>query len=322
MEGKRDSNKNLINILFYNKYMKKYKFLLLIGLALLIILVVSQINRTKYPEVINEISTEFSNEQKVEIIGYDGDAMEPHISRDEKYLFFNTHQPKDLFYAQRIDYTTFEFKGEILGINTPAVEGTPSLVNGSRLYFVSTRDFERGTIYSGIFLDGAVEELIRIPGSINVNKSGWLNMDVWVSPDGKHMYTSHANFKHGTPPSDSDIRYAIKEGDEFNIPDNKMEILKNINTEYALEYAPELSDNGLELFYSQLTFTKPNLDKLYHAKRKSIDKPFGKPKLIMEAYITDKNSFFEAPTITSDGKRLYYHKMDDGKFSIFMLTRN
>ncbi|MFQ6087920.1 MAG: hypothetical protein ACE5K0_03340 [Candidatus Methanofastidiosia archaeon] len=31
----------------------------------------------------------FKNPQKVEIIGYDGDALEPFISRDGQYLFFN-----------------------------------------------------------------------------------------------------------------------------------------------------------------------------------------------------------------------------------------
>jgi hypothetical protein len=304
-------------------HVKKKDLLIIAILIFLILLIISQSNKTKIPEIIDETSNEFSNEQIVNIIGYDDDAMESHISRDGKYLFFNNQDGptnKDLYYATKINDTTFNFKGEVLGVNTDAVEGTPSLVTGNKLYFVSTRDFEQGTIYSGIFKEGKIENLEKISGSINIKKIGWLNMDVWVSPDGKNMYTSHANFLKGVPPSDSNIRYAIKEGEEFNIPENEQNLFVNINTDYALEYAPELSDDGLEMFYTQLTMSKPMLVKLYLAKRQNINDPFKSPELIQEAYIKDESSFFEAPTISSDGKLLYYHKMQNGKFSIFVLS--
>ena len=70
---------------------------------------------------------EFCNEQKVVISGYNGDAMEPFISKDGKYLFFNNLRGKtgkDIFYAERVNDTLFEFKGEVKGVNTKFVEAT------------------------------------------------------------------------------------------------------------------------------------------------------------------------------------------------------
>jgi uncharacterized protein (DUF2164 family) len=60
--------------------------------------------------------SEFTNERKVSITGYSADAMEPFISKNGDYLFFNNLQGvngKELYYAEKIDDTTFEFKGEI-----------------------------------------------------------------------------------------------------------------------------------------------------------------------------------------------------------------
>jgi hypothetical protein len=305
--------------------MKKNKILILFIILIFLILILSQNKKVNIPKIIDNKSNEFSNEQIVNIIGYDSDAMEPHISRDGKYLFFNSKDGpnyKEIYYASRINNTNFKFEGEIKNINTKQVDGTPSLTNKNQLFYISTIDYEKGTIYSGFFHNGSITQVKRIQGSINIKKLGWLNMDVWVSPDGNHMYTSHANFRKGPPPTESNIRYAIKEGDKFNIPHNEKELLKNINTNYALEYAPELSDDGLEIFYTQLTMTTPMIVKMYHAKRNSIDTSFNPPKLILEAEITDENSFFEAPTISSDGELLYYHKMNNGIFSIFVQQRN
>ncbi len=309
--------------------MKKKYLLLAIGILLLFVLVLSQKNKTNTPETIDKISTEFSNEQKVEIIGYTGDAMEPYISRDEKYLFFNEHQgenSKELYYAEKIDNLTFQYKGKVQGVNSPEVDGNPTMDSKNNFYFITTRDLSSGdfdTLYTGVFKDGVVENLNKVKGTINIDKKMWINMGVEITKDGNTMYTSNARFKIGNNfPSEGNIRLAIKEGDEFNIPNNEQEILKNINTDYAIEYAGEVSDNGLELFYSQVTLSKPPVFKLYSAKRSSIDKPFEIPEYIAEPFKNNKYAFVEGPTLSPNGKRLYYHKLDKEKFSIFMLTRN
>ena len=309
--------------------MKKFYLVIIVILALLSVLLLLQNNNIKSPEIIDIISSEFSNEQKVNIIGYDGDAMEPYISRDEKYLFFNNHKgknDKDIYYAEKIDALNFQFKGEVQGVNTPYVDGNPTMDSNMNFYFITTRDIKPGdfnTIYMGIFEDGYVKQLKKIEGSINVDKKRWANMGVEITKDGDFMYTSNAHFKAGTNSlSEGDIRFAIREGEKFNIPKNEKEILKNINTDYAVEYAGEVSDDGTELFYSQVTLSNPPQFKLYHAKRNNTAEPFGTSKFITEPFKKDKNAFVEAPTLSSDGNRLYYHKLDGGKFLIFMLSRN
>ena len=255
--------------------------------------------------------------------------MEPYISRDEKYLFFNNHKGennKELYYAEKIENLIFQYKGEVHGVNTPDVDANPTMDSQNNFYFITTRDIDSGdfdTIYTGIFEEGFVKELKKVKGTINVDKKMWVNMGVEITRDGYEMYTSNARFKIGSDfPSEGDIRYAIKEDGEFNIPDNEQDILKNINTDYAIEYAGEVSENGLELFYSQVILSNPPIFKLYISKRTNNNEPFNSPKLIAEPFEENKNAFVEAPSLSPDGNRLYYHKLDNNKFSIFMLSRN
>jgi hypothetical protein len=87
----------------------------------------------------------FSNAERVSILGYADDAMEPFITRDGKYLFFNNlNEPRvntNLHWAERIDDLKFRYKGEIAGVNTSALEGVPSMDRQGDFYFVSTRSY-------------------------------------------------------------------------------------------------------------------------------------------------------------------------------------
>ena len=73
----------------------------------------------------------FGAPQRVTIRGYDGDAMEPFITKDGRYLLFNNrNDPRtntNLHFAARVDDLTFQYRGEIGGVNTPVLEGVPSL---------------------------------------------------------------------------------------------------------------------------------------------------------------------------------------------------
>lgn len=55
---------------------------------------------------------EFKTPQRIEIKGYQDNAMEPFISRDGQYLFFNnSNEPPDktdLFYAKKINDDSFQ----------------------------------------------------------------------------------------------------------------------------------------------------------------------------------------------------------------------
>src|SRR5471032_1721771 len=67
--------------------------------------------------------TAFANPSDVAITGYTGDAMEPFISRDGQYLFFNNRNDPaintDIYCAARVDDQTFTFLGPVAGVNSP-----------------------------------------------------------------------------------------------------------------------------------------------------------------------------------------------------------
>jgi len=281
----------------------------------------------KNEEINPNIDSEFTNEQKVTIIGYSSDAMEPFITKDGNFLFFNNLQGingKDLYYAERINDTTFVFKGEIQGVNTAFVDGNPTMDEQNNFYFISTRNIDSGTktIYSGTFNNGIVTGLHEVNGTINIATPYWINMGVEVSKNGNTLFTSNAKFNVGENfPHKGNIRFAVENGNDFNIPNNETDILVNINTNDAIEYAGELSANELELFYSQVTLSNPPIFKLYYAKRERIDEKFGNPISITEPFIENQNAFVEGPSLSDDGKRLYYHKLEKDIFSIFMLSR-
>ena len=271
----------------------------------------------------------FTNERMVTIVGYGSDAMEPFISKDDRYLFFNNLRGpnnKDIFYAEKINDTTFEFKGEVQGVNTSYVDGNPTMDARNIFYFISTRDLDIGnkTIFSGSFSDGKVTGLHQIEGSINIPEPYRINMGVEISKDGNTLFTSNAMFNIGENfPHKGSIRFALKNENAFNIPGNEADIMVNINNDSAIQYAGEISSDGLELFYSQVTLSDPPVFELLYAKRELPGGTFNKPVAIAKPFESDRYAIVEAPSLSDDGRRLYYHKMDKerGIYSIFMLSR-
>src|SRR6266851_448243 len=98
---------------------------------------------------------DFSSPESVTIRGYDSDAMEPFITRDGRYLLFNDSnapgRDTNLHYAERIDDVTFEYRGQIDGINSGALDGVATVDASNTIYFVSTRSYSQtlSTIYRG-----------------------------------------------------------------------------------------------------------------------------------------------------------------------------
>ncbi len=305
----------------------KYKKLTVIRLFELLFLVIFSVSCDNETVTNPDNVSEFTNERKVTITGYTDDAMEPFISKNGNYLFFNNHQgvnSKELYYAERVNDTTFEFKGEIQGVNSTFVDGNPTMDAQNNFYFISTRNIDTGikTVFSGVFNNGIVTGLHEINGTINISTPYWINMGVEISKDGNTLFTSNAKFNIGENfPHEGNIRFAIKNGTEFNIPTNETDILVNINTDDAIEYAGEISSDELELFYSQVTLSNPPVFKLYYAKRAHQNGVFEKPIPITAPFKDNPNAFVEGPSLSDDGKRLYYHKLANSVFSIFMLSR-
>lgn len=262
----------------------------------------------------------FRNPRHVTIQGYQGDAMEPFITRDGRYLLFNnSNDPSvdtNLHYAERIDDLTFAYRGEIAGVNTPILEGVPTLDRDGNLYFVSPRSYAvtLSTLYRGRFADGVVANVEPVPG-VSRQEPGIVNFDVEVSADGNDLYFVDGRFGPSGLPQTADLVLAHRRGSSFERAANSGTIFRRINTA-ALEYAAAISADGLELFFTRFDPTKASKPFILSANRKNRSKPFGAPQKVAAAV-----GFVEGPTLSADGGSLYYHKKDGARFAIYRLTR-
>ena len=262
----------------------------------------------------------FTNPQPVTIQGYSQDAMEPFISPDGNYLFFNNSNSAtqtNLYYATRIDDLTFQFQGEIVGANAPGLNAVASMDVNNIFYFVSPRSYAQtfSTIYSGMFSNGSLSNVALVPG-VSKDKFGDVNFDQCISPDGGTLYFVDGVFNGGSVPQRANIAIARRVGDRFVRLKNSAKIMQKINTG-GLNYAPDISKSGLEFFFTRIPSpptTPPPV--IYTATRASKSQPFGKPRKI-EAI----TGFAEAPALSPDEKSLYFHLNVNGTFVIYRLTR-
>jgi hypothetical protein len=266
---------------------------------------------------------EFRQPVKVEMIGYTGNIMEPFLSRDGNTLFFNNlnaaPENTNLHWATKINDSTFQYNGEISGVNTSDLEGVPSLDNAGNLYFVSTRDYSStlSTIYQCNFSNGAVTNIQLVSG-ISRLQAGIVNFDVEVSADGQTIYFVDGQFDQSGNLLASDFVIAKKNGASFQCASNSNEIFKNINTN-ALEYAACISVNQLELYFTRvaLPFTATSTPEIFVSTRSTISQSFSRPSKIQSI-----TGFAEAVTIAPDQMTLYYHKKENDNFFCIESEKN
>jgi hypothetical protein len=106
----------------------------------------------------------FQNVRRVEIRGHAESAMEPYVSCDGRYLFFNNRNEPgaqtDLYFAERSDDVTFTLRGPLPGANQPppVLDAVPSMDVRGAFFFISTRSYETtlSTLYEGDFREGRV----------------------------------------------------------------------------------------------------------------------------------------------------------------------
>lgn len=257
------------------------------------------------------------NPQRVSIQGYSSNAMEPFLSRDGQYLFFNnSNVPSvntNLHYAERVDETTFQYEGEIEHVNTEALEGVPTMDRNSTFNFVSTRSsFDTySTIYYGRFSNGAVTDVALVPG-LSRQQPGYVNFDVEISSDGNTLYFVDGIFSGGSVPEAADIVIARRADGAFQRLAQSAALLEHINTD-ALEYAVCISTDELELFFTRVEKSGPVI---YRAARQHVEKAFGLPQRV-EAI----TGFVEAPTLSPEERSVYYHKKAGDRFVIYRVTR-
>ena len=263
----------------------------------------------------------FQGEQRVTLRGYKEDAMEPYLTKDGRYLLFNNRNDPaintNLHYAKHVDDLHFDYQGEIKGVNTAALEGVPSVDNAGDLYFVSTRSYEHtsSTLYRGRFIDGSVSGVELVPG-VSKQQPGIVNFDAEISGDGSTLYFVDGDFTSEPKPKTAVLVIAEKQGSVFVRDPQSDKILQTVNAE-GLNYAPAISSDGLELFFTRVAeITATAQPTIYRAARKHKTDPFGVPEKV-----DGITGFVEGPTLSEDGRRLYYHKKEQGRFDLYLITR-
>ena len=260
---------------------------------------------------------------------------EPFISRDGKYLFFNTahsENNKDLHYAIRSGIS-WVYSGEIgPDLNdTKEVQGNPTMDSFRNFFYIDSG--VEHMVIRGIFSEQSgilesVAEFTAVPKRVVDISKGTLtgNMGVEVSRNGDFIFFSSAVWKfEGTKVitiTGSDLKLIFRVNGNYVFDENEsFKIMKNINTS-DLEYAASISSDGLELFFTRLLVSDLESgvfrSRIMYSVRDSLNSPFN-PAVMIGSIGPD--DFVEGPAITDDGSELYYHKKVGEKFMLFKVKR-
>jgi hypothetical protein len=271
-----------------------------------------------------------ANPQPVTIQGYSGPQEDAHISPDNQYLFFDCHNdaglPEYLYVASRIDYKTFQFIGQVQGVNFQAIEGGEDSYHN--FYFVSPLLLEQDgatTMGQGIFSNGSVAKVAPLQGILPKpapTGSLGITFDLAITPDGNTLYFSNFVVENNSSLSvqTAQLSIATKNANgSFTRLSNSADILKNVNALGSLVYNATPSADGLELaFNASSSFPIPS--HIYIATRTRPSAPFGNPQLVAAADLDGQLS--ESGSFSPDGKYLYFHRvLSTTSSQIYVLTQ-
>ncbi|MBI5595645.1 MAG: PD40 domain-containing protein [Elusimicrobia bacterium] len=271
----------------------------------------------------------FGPPRAVELPGYDADVMEPFVSKDGRWLFFNDSNAPghdtDIFFAERVAPERLVYKGRLPGANSPKLDGIPSMDEAGWFYLTSGRSYDkdRVSIYRGRFRDGALGEVEPVPG-LSLDRRGWINMGAQVDAGGDTLLFADTRFGllglFGIP-AWSDLALARREGKGFVRDPDSARILARLNT-HELEYGGVMSVDGLEVFFTRtrvpflLVFGKVRFQ-IMRATRSDPRAPFGEPTALLSG-----REPVEGPTLTRDGRWLYFHKKVGDRHRLFVMERD
>lgn len=275
----------------------------------------------------------FNSEIEVTINGLSFDAMEPFISPNGNYLFFNNLNDginTKLYYATKINDSTFNYVGEITGTNqvtTPHLDAVADMDSNDNFYWTSTRNYpnELNNLFHGTFNTGNVSEIERVHGDFNMNIPGWLVMDHGISLDGQYLYFNNARFDETNcqGPCETVLGIAQKNNDStFSTLPNSASILQNITDVNFIYYAPCISSDNLELYYTRYLkgqITSSTVFEICVAVRSNFTSNFSVPKVLFSETISN---LIEAPTLSVDKNIIYYHRKTSSSHKIVMRYRN
>jgi Tol biopolymer transport system component len=243
--------------------------------------------------------------------------MEPCLSPDGQVLFFNNlNSPAvdtNLYYATRVDALTFQFQGAVSGANSTALDAVASLDNSGLFYFISTRSYATtaSTVYRGTWSAGALSNLELVSG-LPASAPGRVIFDAAISPDGSTLCFAEGDYSTGSLTT-AELVLADKTATGFTRSPQSTTLLQQVNLPGGTQYAPALAASGLELFFTRLQGGTPAI---FTATRTSTSTPFGAPHLVQAL-----SGFVEAPSLSADGKSLYYHAFVGNQFVLYRATR-
>jgi WD40-like Beta Propeller Repeat len=256
--------------------------------------------------------------ERVVVEGYAGEAMEPFLSRDGRYLFFNTRNDPgantNLHFAEAVD-GAFIYRGILYGTISYDLDAVATMSSANRFCFVSPRDYRRTrvSVLCGDF-DGKQVNSTTPQQNLATERMGRLIFDVELAADGQTMVYAEGTFSGDAAPDEADL-YEAKLGPRGFATEPGSNTFVAINTG-DLEYAPALSADGLELYFTRVTGIWPfRSPKIFRATRGTVEQPFGKP-----AKVEAIEGFVEGPSLAADGT-IYFHKKVGGRFEIWRLRR-
>lgn len=318
---------------------------LILSIAIVLVLIISCSNENTPTSPLAAIK--FQNSREVAIVGYDGNAMEPFISRDGSLLFFNNlnsgtlpngeENDTDIHYALRIDDVTFQYKGKVIGASgdeiagTNELEGVPNMDRNNKFYFIRTIDyFDQNSpnyllsIFRGDYNNGMLTNIESLPNLKNDRPAnqlpipGELNFDAEISYDGNTFYFAEGIFSGKPFPDESNFGVAEIINGLWRVKENSNEEFEAINSN-ALEYAASISTNMLELYFTRAVGSlETGFDfGIFVATRSDVTDVWSSVSRIeaITGIIT------EAPSISFDGKLLYYHQRISDVFKIYVVER-
>lgn len=275
----------------------------------------------------------FGPETAVTINGLTFDAMEPFLSPDGNYLFFNNLNDginTRLYYATKVNVSTFNLVGELTGANQaapPHLDAVADLDSNGNFYWTSTRNYptELNNLFHGTFSGGNISSIARVQGDFNKNTPGWLIMDHGISLDGQQLYFVNARFDNANcvGPCETSIGIAQKVTSTlFNTLPNSAALLANINDAQYIYYAPCISSDNLELYYTRFLkgqISSATVFEICVAVRSNAAAAFSAPSVL---FSENGANLVEAPTLTADKSIMYYHKKTATSHKIMMRYRN
>lgn len=289
-------------------------------------------------------NNEWGSETEVVISnGYTGNAMEPQISADGVVLFFNNKTSDDtqmnIHYAVKQPDGSYAWAGELAGANQSGVlDGVAATDSLNNFYFMSLRNYGTAgrwrSLLGAQFSSAGGLSLINIAAADASFPAGTapsggafnVDMDLGLSWDGTEAIVARASFSGGKGYPDASVLelFSVDSSTRaLTANPNSATILENVNNADCKLYAPTMSQDKKELYYTVLTVTGTNTYnfKIVVSKRANSSDPFEVGSVISGV----TGELTEGPSISyaDGGKTLYYHKKDpvSGLFKIYKLTR-